>query len=595
MPTFDKSKINTGLQKSRVKLDLSHDHITTSNFMDLQPVMYRHMMPNEKIVVNARAFARLAPMQVPTYGRCRMNLRAFFVPFRTVMPKFTEYMVDTVSSSFNSLTTPNTGLVTTTPTFSSTELWKCFTTGVIYIGGQSYQLTNTNGTATHYDFRENNNYFLLTPIGRKFYKVIRSLGYSVIPDTKTSLVYSALALLSYLRVYFDWYSASAYMDTNTYQLFASWFEYDNPTTPLQLDYLALSKIATFVYRVCYDGDYFTAAWDNPVAPNVGLFSQFIIPDITDMTAAPVTAGLNSQTGTPNIEFNAQSGPMMFTQYADTALHALTDYMKAHQLAGARAVDRYLADFGINLPADKLMRSSYLGMSSIDIKVGDVMSHSETAAQGQTPNLGDYAGQGLMKGTKTFEFSTSEFGLFVIMSSIVPSQGYVQGYDRNNLHVTKDSFFNGRFDNLGVQTINSGELYVSKNAQFIASGTSYEDAFGYTPRYAEYKIGRDQLTGDISLDSVMVGGDSWHLNRMFDDAYFGGSLANVRHGLGFVLGNDADQYSRIFNSTDPEVDKFYIIYQFDEVAYAPCKSLFDTYDWDSYNKDVTLDSNGTKMN
>lgn len=104
-----------------------------------------------------------------------------------------------------------------------------------------------------------------------------------------------------------------------------------------------------------------------------------------------------------------------------------------------------------------------------------------------------------------------------------------------------------------------------------------------------------MTGDLSLPSVIDGGNAWHLNRLFDDNYFGDSAANIRHGLGFVLGDDADQYNRIFNNTDADVDKFYIVYQFNETAWCPCKSLFDTYDWMEDNKDVVLDSNGVKMN
>lgn len=276
MPTFDKAKINIGLQPNQTKLDLSHDHVTSTNFMDLQPIMYRHMMPKERLVVNANAFARLAPLSVPTYGRCRLNLRAFFVPFRTVMPYFNEFVVDTVSASFNSLSAPNSGIVTGTPIFSISSLWECFTTKVIVIGGDSFSLMTQQGaSATHYDFMNGTTYWLLTPQGRKFYKVLRSLGYVLFPPNgKASYVYSALGLLSYLRVYFDWYSASAYLDTNSYQLFSSWFNYHG-LTPLELDSVALSKIAQFVYRVCYDGDYFTSAWDNPVAPNFSFLVRLL--------------------------------------------------------------------------------------------------------------------------------------------------------------------------------------------------------------------------------------------------------------------------------------------------------------------------------
>lgn len=121
MPTLDKAKVTASIDK-HAKLDLSHCHLTTSNFMDMQPVMYRHMIPSEKIKVQAHAFARLAPLAVPTYGRCRLNMRAFFVPFRTVMPQFNDFIVDTVSQQYSNLYVPTTGIVASTPVFSNGAL-----------------------------------------------------------------------------------------------------------------------------------------------------------------------------------------------------------------------------------------------------------------------------------------------------------------------------------------------------------------------------------------------------------------------------------------------------------------------------------------
>ena len=616
MPILDKARVNVGLH-SNCKLDLSHQHITSSNFMDLQPVMYRHMMPKEKIVVNADCFARLAPMAVPTYGRCRLNMRAFFVPFRTVMPHFNDFVVDTVSQQYYQVGTPHSGIVTSTPLIPNQSFVYLFTNA-------TYNTSTEVQSIDPYDFAIGTKYYKLSALGRKYWKLIRSLGYNMIPNENDPTVYSALAFLAYLRVYVDWYSLSAYMDTSSYQLFLSWFRYDSPSTPLSLDGKALETALRYLYRVCYDGDYFTAAWDNPVAPNSSLFSQFVIPDITNNgtyssggttylaqqvvsnspngVQSPTQLSVRPSNGTPFVGSNVpSSGGNSFgvlTQYVDDALHALTDYMKRHQLVGARTIDRYLADYGINLPADKLMRSTYLGMSSMDIQIGDVMSHADTASVNNPSNLGDYAGRGQIKGGKTFEFQTSEFGLFVICASILPTAGYVQGYDRNNLHITKDQFFNGDFDNLGVQAVAKGELYISANQSFASysgSVSDYDGVFGYVPRYAEYKIARDKLTGDMSIPTIMAGGSSWHLMRLFDDASFNSSIAGMLHDIGFCRGDDADQYNRIFNNTASSVDKFYLIYNFSVIAHAPCQSLFDTYQFENPSKQVTLDANGVKMN
>ena len=85
---------------SKTKLDLSCDHVTTMQFMKMQPVYYRHMLKGEHINFNVLANIRPAPMAVPSYGRIRCNLRGFFVPYRLVFPKWSDFV--SASSTYSS-------------------------------------------------------------------------------------------------------------------------------------------------------------------------------------------------------------------------------------------------------------------------------------------------------------------------------------------------------------------------------------------------------------------------------------------------------------------------------------------------------------
>jgi len=80
---LDKAQVNTAITDN-TKLDLGHQHITTSDFMQLNMSYLHEMVPGEKIDVNMESFARLNPMPVPTFGRASMRHRAYFVPFRTI-------------------------------------------------------------------------------------------------------------------------------------------------------------------------------------------------------------------------------------------------------------------------------------------------------------------------------------------------------------------------------------------------------------------------------------------------------------------------------------------------------------------------------
>lgn len=584
MATLSKIKVTTPVPAQK-KFDLSGSHITTADFMQLNPVYYRHMVPGERISVNAQAFTRLAPLAVPTFGRARLNLRAFFVPFRVVMPHFNEFITDTLAS--NSL---STSLISKTPFIPNQSFVDLFLTNEYSTSVQSSQA---------WDFFTGSTYYRLTNKGRRAYKLFHSLGYRWNWFKSDNVEFSALPLLCYVKVYLDWYAASAYQDTDGYQKLCQLLEKDDvSSSSIFYQYSDLDAVCSFVFNVVYDGDnnVFVTAWDNPVSPNNGLSSSFAFKDISRLgqgdsfTSAP--AAVSGGDSTPQLT----TADTLITQYGLDALKSLSDYVMRHSLVGARAIDRYLSEFGINLAAEKLRRSVYIGFNSIDINIGDVMQTVNTATGDDPSNLGDYAGQGHGGGQKTWEFETDEFGLFLVCASILPNAGYVQGFDRNLLHLNKTDFFTHEFDNLGCQAIATGELYQSLGNSFKSS----LKVFGFAPRYYEYKVGRDFLTGDAELHSFS-GGDSWHLFRLFTDSSYDSdhpsfsSEGDIVHSLSFVRGSDAEQYNRIFNNTNPDADKFNLIYQFNVASFMNARTLFDTYDFEENGKQLTLDAGGTKVN
>lgn len=60
------------------KFDLSSDHVTTLSFMRCQPVYYAHLVAGQSLNMSCLASVRPVPMNVPTFGRMRCNLRSFF-------------------------------------------------------------------------------------------------------------------------------------------------------------------------------------------------------------------------------------------------------------------------------------------------------------------------------------------------------------------------------------------------------------------------------------------------------------------------------------------------------------------------------------
>lgn len=604
---LDKFRIKTALNQHSER-DFTSQHITTADFMQLSPVYVHRNIPKEKFSVSMNSFARMAPMPVPTFGHCVLHNRAFFVPYRTIFPAFNDFLTNSVHTFSGGSVHGN--YVTSTPLISNTAILQYLrssecSTEFPLVENEDYELpydfVAESTDSTFFGYRFNSR-------GRQVYKILRSLGYQVVFKSSYNRDYSALDLLAFVKVYIDWYFPAAYAyntDRVTLERYTKWDE----SSPLQLTYQDLVLIFSYIKEVCYDSDYFTSAFDKPVGSNAGReTNDAVIVDNTTPTDVTGSAVKLQSNGTPSLNGRAdgsQPSPFNMTQYALDTLKRLTDYAKRHQLAGARTLERYLARFGVQLDAEKLNRCYYVGSYDVPLSVQDIMSTAETTEL--SPNngdyLGSYAGKGLLRsdGNGFFEFSSDEYGVFIICSSIVPKVGYYQGLDRHVLHTTRFDFWTPEFDGLGTQAISKAELYLPTRGYSMTDGSTVDPVagvFGFIPRYAEYKVPRDLVTGDFTLETKNQSGDTsnkWHMFREFSNASFLYRFANIAHSRTFVTGSDRSQYDRLFYNESTSSDHFYIQHLFRGHSYAPCSSLFDNYDFEQTGKEVSVEANGVKIN
>ena len=644
---LNKFKVTTALD-TNTTMDLSCTHVTTSDWLNMSPVYVKEMVPGETLKVHQETFSRMASMAVPTFGRGLIHNRAFFVPMRTIFKKWNEFItaadINTeVQGSGNGSSTAVT--VNTVPFITNKTLVQLF------IGASGAASTNfatkQNSPSTsqpNYTMdivanvwtdatTSSARYFNLTDQGRRLMKILQSLGYNIVwsggaysPQAIDETKYSAMPLLSWLRIVLDWYYPSQYVGDADYLFVKSIL--DNAPTASGVYEVKLADLqnifgnkAIFNGLASYDSDYFVSAFDNPLGLAQGQYSSSVENTIKDISVKPgsnlvggtvstISGSGNFYDGTVIGQVGRLSNNNYLTQFGLDALKALTDYCKRHQLVGARALDRLYARFGKSLDSAKLDRSSYIGAQNIPLQFGDVMSHAAT----QDDFLGSYAGKGIAYGADgSFEYSTEEYGYFVIISSVVPQIGYYQGIDRTNLHLGRTDFWTPEFDQLGNQAIAKMELISPMNPyaeinEDVQSGDpanfatidTIEGIFGYTPRYSEYKIGRDKLTGDFRYASKNGVGDTssaWHLFRNVG-AYADQGTSYLKHNRYFVTGDDWSQYNRVFNYTDSGVDKFYMIHTFNVTSNSPMHSLYDTYKFENEDegaKKVVADVNGVKVN
>lgn len=562
--------------------DLSCSHVTTQDFYKLKPIYVHECMPNEKLHVQMSQFSRLAPLKKPFFGGANIIHRAFFVPYRTIFKNWNKFYDQVPVTSEGDVPT----LRSKVPYFRSQTYFDWLLS--------NYAEYSENQPSYHDYFVQTGvastttepGYYTLTQKGRRIVDIMTCLGYEipieqVADDYDTA--YSALNLLAFYKVWVDWFSSSSYV--HQYSVDALF----NLSTALVASHL--TEIFS-QFDVEYQKDYFTTAWSNPIAPNDDVYSNISITDINNVSVptSSVTTSprFGDSQGTPVINGRTESNVTTtagynISQFIIDALKSATDYVKRNQLAGVREFDRFLARFGVALPDAALDRSIYLGKSVSDLTIADVMA--TTAAEDQV--LGDFAGKGIANGQGNFNFSSDEFGVFLVLAVPIPNIGYYQGTLKTNLHINPLDFFTPEFDRLGVQPIAVQELLAPRNyneiSRYSTDNVHGDSVFGFTSRYAEYKVGRDMLSGNFRF---LEDSDYYHMMRNVDSDVLAASDT-------FNRGNQ-DQFDRVFADASTTYDHIDTVYRFKVDSYSPATALFDDYEFDSKGRDISLNVNGTRF-
>lgn len=583
-------------QKTFSNFPLYGDHVTTTNFMELNVPKCMELVPNESIKYAMQTYTRLSPLLKPTFGRAEIRNRHFFVPFRTVWPAFLDF-IDDVPHLFDD---GESSLVGTVPVIYNLDFLDFLTSNTCAeIVTGSTNLAEQSDFFVTSDTGSNENWYRFTTFGRWCYKILRSLGYSPVMDRRCSSSDSALPLMCLMKVHADWFFPSQYCNTDRYDYLVSFLERNVLHDPGESYIKAqdLEDIFMQLNDITYDNDYFTAAWDNPNSPNDGLSSSFNINDISgsdieNTSDYSTVSNTKYGDGTPSISNNlVLDGMSIFniSSYMLTALQSMSDYLKRHQLAGSRVIDRYLARHGIKLSSETLRRSILLGEQKNSIRFSDVTSFASTDGA----DLGDYAGKAEGVVRDSIEFTAKEYGMLISVSTIIPYTQYYQGINRHVKHIGKLDFWTEEYDALGTQAIYKSELYAPLSNPNDNDMSAYNNGvFGFTGRYGEYKVGQSLITGDYILNSRNVGDDAWTLFR--DLSHF--ELEDVVHGYNFISNRDKRQYNRIFSGVIEDVDKFNVIHSFEIDVRFPGKKLFDTYEFKDEDKSrkVTMPIGGTTL-
>lgn len=565
------------------RFNFENDVIATTDFFEFCPNYYLHLVKGQSVKVKPSAFARTLPLPVPTFGKCNIIYRHFFVPYNLVDKAYYDIIADTRHNYADN----TTGYPTKVRSFKEGALASAFINpqASSIFGPMNLLVTEVN-SGQPYDFSfyqtgQNDRYFVFTALGRKAYKLLWSLGYRISWNGgNKDFEWSALPLLAIARIYLDYYFPQQFVDTGLYYSLAEILERDM-STQRDLSQMDLQILLMCTYWIAYDRDYFTSQFTKPYLPE-STASSVNIPDV--IGNGNTNGSVRTGSIAPNTSIPVNNN-VYFTEYLIETLNKLTAYYKRNQLAGGYAYNRMLSRFGMRIDANVV---SYIGEQIIPLNIGDVMSTANTVSGSTGSPIGSYSGKALgfkPNDNSEFNFTANEPGIYISMVTVKPYISYYQGFDRHNRHLSKFDFLTPEFDGLGMQATAAGELYYFFNSALNNDGNNnvYEKVYGLVPRYAEYKFGHDAIIGDFNLNTINTGTDAYHLFRQFKDTSFT-DVDDIVFGLEFCLTLDRSQYDRIFGLYMQQADPIRLYTHYSVESYAPMRSLYDDQVFDQLEHD-----------
>lgn len=534
----------------RHSFDLSGQVIGTHDFgVPYRPVFCREVVPGDKWHIKLSSFVRASAMVLPTFGSVRLVNRFFYVPMRMIHSAWNEFQDGQLYSTAS-------GEAITPGTITLTNLTLC--SAFRYADTVEDQEFYRPAPGTFGDFNwyyqdgESKVACNYTRKGMIALSVLKGLGYTINWDSNDSVPMSAMPLLAYAKICYDWLVDSNFVNSVDFQV-KSLFNLTNGNLTVEQVVRVLKVFAT-----CYDKDYFTSAWQAPNQVDVstnGNPSQNI--QMPGWLGSGTPGVIQHQNQTELFLLNSSRA---VSAYGLDALRALKSFVDKRLFTGFRIDKQVEADFGLKMSYLASNRSLYLGSVETPIQISDVMSQGSfinVDDPDYSVRLGEYAGKaiGYEDGVITFEPDQPEFGFIICMSAIVPDTAYYEGRHRELFHIKRDDYFTAAFEILGVQAIRNDELFALRDG-FDSSGYAPNGVFGYAPRYSEYKCGvqTSNVLGDFLIKSRNNGMNAFHLFREFKGV--------PTNNYSFKTTADATQFNRIFDNISNSFEHFNVSWRFD---------------------------------
>lgn len=481
----------------RSSFDLSSKKLFTAKIGEILPVYWQIAIPGTKYKISSDWFTRTVPVNTAAYTRIKEYYDVYSVPLRLIsraLPQAFTQMTDYMTSAASA--TDNTASLSQVPYTSlgtiSSEINGFVSKSVLDDAGfnMSYGACKLLDCLGYGAF--------IGPGNPKKEEITSNyLGATFSSDSLNPLIYGTtmmvnlLPLLSYQKIYFDFYSNSQWEKHLAYAYNVDYWIGGEMGTSAQWFKIRYSD---------YPKDYFMGVLPSSqygsvaVLPSLidGYGSNLVVASSSSSSASSDTAQLLNLGSSSAITSSNQKTPLRYVRL-NSDLSALsiraTEYLQRWkevvQFSSKDYSDQMKAQFGIKAPEYMGNHSHYVGGWSNVININEVLNTNLEADNSQAVIAGK--GVGSNSGHVLDYDCGAEHCVLMIVYHAVPLLDWaLKGHNPQLLCTNISDFPQPAFDQLGMQPVSALSL---NNSPSCPTGN-----IGYNLRYWQWKSNIDTVHG-----------------------------------------------------------------------------------------------------
>lgn len=490
---LDRAKIPT----HRSSFDLSSKKLFTAKVGEILPCYWQIAIPGSKYRISSDWFTRTVPVNTAAYTRIKEYYDFYAVPLRLIsraLPQAFTQMSDYITSAASNIS--NTEQLSDVPYAPlgniSGEIRNRLASGTLDDAGFGFAY----GSCKLLDMLGYGS-FIGSANDKKAEITKQYLGLDTasLADSQNPLIYGTsvnlnlLPILSYQKIYYDFFSNSQWEKHKAYAYNVDYWD-GKSSVELSADMLQLRYAD-------YPKDYFLG-----VLPSSQYGSVASLSPVYDFTAVPNRVIAYSANNSSSVVNNSASSTSVVTLNTNPSSRGLrinsdlsalsiraTEYLQRWkevvQFSSKDYSDQMAAQFGIKAPEYMGNHAHYIGGWSNVININEVLNTNLTADDSQAVIAGK--GVGSKSGhTITYDCGAEHQVIMCVYHAVPLLDWSLKGHNPQLLCTSISDFPQPAFDQLGMQPVSALAL---NNSPSSITGN-----IGYNLRYWQWKSAVDTVHG-----------------------------------------------------------------------------------------------------